>query len=157
MELFVSLFFSFDHGIVCLSFPWSKEKKRQTNNAMVKRKEKTDKQYHGQKKRKDRQTIPWSVLFVCLYFSFDHDIICLSFLVTVVLFVCLFFSFDHGIGCLSLLLTMVFNTMVKRKEKKRQTNNTMVKRKAKTDKMVLFVCLYFSFDHCIVCLSLLFF
>jgi hypothetical protein len=27
---------------------------------MVKRKEKTDKQYHGQKKRKDRQTIPWS-------------------------------------------------------------------------------------------------
>jgi hypothetical protein len=63
-----------------------------------------------------------------LYFSFDHDIICLSFLVTVVLFVCLFFSFDHGIVCLSLLLTMVL------KEKKRQTNNTMVKRKEKTDK-----------------------
>ena len=42
------------------TIPWSKEKKRQTNNTMVKRKEKTDKQYHGQKKRKDRQTIPWS-------------------------------------------------------------------------------------------------
>jgi uncharacterized membrane protein len=87
---------------------------------MVKTKVKTDKQCHGQKKRKDRQTIPWSkekkrqtnntvlfvclffsflltmVLFVCLYFSFDHGIVCLSFLVTVVLFVCLFFSFDHG-------------------------------------------------------------
>jgi phosphate/sulfate permease len=59
-----------------------------------KRKEKTDKQYHDQKKRKDRQTIPWSkekkrqtnntmvtmVLFVCLFFSFDHGIVCLSFL-----------------------------------------------------------------------------
>jgi hypothetical protein len=37
-----------------------KERKRQTNNTMVKRKEKTDKQCHGQKKRKDRQTMPWS-------------------------------------------------------------------------------------------------
>jgi hypothetical protein len=37
-----------------------------------KRKEKTDKQYHGQKKRKDRQTI--------VYFSFDHGIVCLSLL-----------------------------------------------------------------------------
>jgi phosphate/sulfate permease len=79
MVLFLCLFFSF------------------------KRKEKTDKQYHGQKKRKDRQTIPWS------------------------------------------------------KEKKEQTNNTMVKRKEKKRTMVLFVCLFFSFDHGIVCLSLLFF
>jgi hypothetical protein len=53
---------------------------------MVKRKVKTDKQYHGQKKSKDRQTIPTN------------------------------------------------NAMVKRKEKKRQTNNTMVKRKVKTYK-----------------------
>jgi uncharacterized ion transporter superfamily protein YfcC len=46
-----------------------------------------------------------------------------------VLFVCLFI--DHGIVCLSLLF---FCAMVKRKEKKSQTNNTMVKRKEKTDK-----------------------
>jgi Ca2+/Na+ antiporter len=79
---------------------------------------------YDQKKRKDRQTMPWSkekkrqtnnttmVLFVCLFFSF---------LLTMVLFVCLYFSFDHGIVCLSFLLTMV-----------------------------LFVCLYFSFDYGIV-------
>jgi hypothetical protein len=46
-------------------------------------------------------------------------------------------------------------------QKKRQTNNTIVKRKEKTDKqyhaMVLFFCLYLSFDHGIVCLSLFFF
>jgi hypothetical protein len=36
------------------TIPWSKEKKRQTNNTMVKRIEKTDKEYHGQKKRKEK-------------------------------------------------------------------------------------------------------
>jgi hypothetical protein len=67
-----------------------KEKKRQTNNTMVKRKEKTDKQYHGQKKRQTNNTMverkektdkqchgPWYCLSV---FSFDHGIVCLSLL-----------------------------------------------------------------------------
>jgi Flp pilus assembly protein TadB len=93
MVLFVCLFFSFDHGIVCLSFLFAMVKRKEKTNKQYhgqeKRKEKTDKQCHGQKKRKDKQTIPWS------------------------------------------------------KEKKRQTNNTMVKSK--------------DFDHGIVCLSFLFF
>jgi uncharacterized protein YqhQ len=84
-------------------------------------KEKTDKQYHGQKKRqtnntmvkgkeKKRQTSNTMVLSVCLFFSF---------LLTMVLFVCPFFSFDHGIVCLSFLLTMVkqYHGQKKRKEK----------------------------------------
>jgi preprotein translocase subunit SecE len=76
---------------------WSKEKKRRTDNTMVKRKEEKDRQYNGQKKRREGQTIQWS------------------------------------------------------KEKKRRTDNTMVLT------IVLFVLLFFSFDHCIVCPSLLFF
>ena len=35
-------------------------KSQYTEVVIKNRKEKTDKQYHGQKKRKDRQTIPWS-------------------------------------------------------------------------------------------------
>jgi hypothetical protein len=38
----------------------SKEKTDKQFHGQKKRKEKTDKQYHGQKKSKDRQTIPWS-------------------------------------------------------------------------------------------------
>jgi hypothetical protein len=35
-------------------------KSQYTEVVIKNRKEKTDKQYHGQKKRKDRQTMPWS-------------------------------------------------------------------------------------------------
>jgi hypothetical protein len=79
MVLFFCLFFSFDHGIVCLSFlqtiPWSKEKKRKDRQTIPWSKEKTDKQYHGQKKRKEKtekqcygQKKRTMVLFVCLFF-----------------------------------------------------------------------------------------
>jgi hypothetical protein len=95
--------------------PWSKEKKRQTNNTMVKRKVKTEKQYHGQKKRQTNNT---------MFFSFDHGIVCLSFL---------FFSFDHGIVCLffSFLLTMVIPWS---KEKTDKQYHGQKKRKEKTEK-----------------------
>jgi hypothetical protein len=82
------------------TIPWSKEKKRKDRQTIPWSKEKkrqTDKQYHGQKKSKDRQTIPWSK-------EKKRPWYCLSvFSLTMVLFVCLYFSFDHGIVCLSLL------------------------------------------------------
>jgi hypothetical protein len=72
MVLFVCLFFSFDHGIVCLR----KEKKRQTNNTMVKRKDRQTIPWSKEKKRKDRQTMPWSKEKK----RKDQGIVCLSFL-----------------------------------------------------------------------------
>jgi hypothetical protein len=57
---------------------------------MVKRKKRKDRQYNGQKKIEERQTIQWSkenrgkrdnttiVLSVFALFSFDHCIVCLS-------------------------------------------------------------------------------
>jgi uncharacterized ion transporter superfamily protein YfcC len=86
MVLFVCLYFSFDHGKTNNTMVKRKVKTDKQYHGQKKRKEKTDKQYHGQKKSKDRQTMPWSkekkrlVLFVCLFFSFDHGIVCLSFL-----------------------------------------------------------------------------
>jgi hypothetical protein len=39
---------------------WSKEKRRRTDNTMVKRKRTKDRQYNGQKKKDEGQTIQWS-------------------------------------------------------------------------------------------------
>jgi hypothetical protein len=57
-----------------------KEKTDKQYHGQKKRKEKTDKQCHGQKKRKDKQTIPGIVCLSFPFFSFDHGIVCLSFL-----------------------------------------------------------------------------
>ena len=39
---------------------WSKENRRETDNTMVKRKQRKDRQYNGQKKIEERQTIQQS-------------------------------------------------------------------------------------------------
>jgi hypothetical protein len=62
-----------------------KEKTDKQYHGQKKRKEKTDKQYHGQKKRKEKTDKQYHgqkkrpmVLFVCIFF--DHGIVCLSLL-----------------------------------------------------------------------------